>query len=296
MTLSDVALRVEDVTDALGVNEDASEGDAVAVGAGGSARHPVKTSADSEFPCSSDSRDPTPHRALRGLGRRATALRASVIVDAQPIGALDSEGRFSRGGHQIAIPPASVRLANRDELAAIFGTVDGSSTLVLGSLSFDDAIQVPMNGDVFFGRHVGVVGSTGSGKSCTVAKILQEAMEPGPDGRDGPLGNAHTVIFDLHGEYSPAFPQGRVLSIDNLQLPYWLMTAEELEELFIAWVSGWLHHPQDVVVRHRAPCPSDAPTRQARPPGCRAVRTSAPRPSVRAREVSGTPPVVFAGG
>ena len=40
-------------------------------------------------------------------------------------------------------------------------------------------------------------------------------------------------MFDLHGEYASAFPAARLLNINNLNLPYWLMNAEELEEMFI---------------------------------------------------------------
>jgi DNA helicase HerA-like ATPase len=78
------------------------------------------------------------------------------------------------------------------------------------------------------------VGSTGSGKSCTVAKILQEGVKSGTAGKAaGILNNSHIVIFDIHGEYAKAFPQANVLDVKKLVLPYWLMNSEELEELFI---------------------------------------------------------------
>lgn len=91
-----------------------------------------------------------------------------------------------------------------------------------------------MDGDKFFGKHIGVVGSTGSGKSCTVAKILQEGIK-GSDSqvKGGILNNSHVIIFDLHGEYAPAFPTARLIDAEDLKLPYWLMNSEELEEMFI---------------------------------------------------------------
>jgi len=161
-------------------------------------------------------------------------VRPTFVVEAQPVGYLSNEGEFCRGGHQIAIPPTRVEPAGRDELAAIFGEATGPSSLVIGGHVQNEEIPVPLDGDAFFGRHVGIVGSTGSGKSCTVAKILQEATaapEPGKEG--GSLNNSHIVIFDLHGEYRTAFPDARHIHIENLKLPYWLMTAEELEEIFI---------------------------------------------------------------
>jgi len=81
---------------------------------------------------------------------------------------------------------------------------------------------------------VGAVGSTGSGKSCAVAKIIQEGCkQTGDQAERGVLNNAHIVVFDLHGEYATAFPEARVLDVSSLKIPYWLMTAEELEEIFI---------------------------------------------------------------
>ena len=59
----------------------------------------------------------------------------------------------------------------------------------------------------FFSKHIGIVGSTGSGKSCTVAKILQEAVGIQEAGNINILQqkNAHIIIFDIHSEYKSAF-------------------------------------------------------------------------------------------
>jgi DNA helicase HerA-like ATPase len=93
---------------------------------------------------------------------------------------------------------------------------------------------VLVDGDRFFGKHIGVVGSTGSGKSCTVARILQEGIQATQDqSAKSVLNNSHIIIFDLHGEYETAFPDARVIGVDDLKLPYWLMDSEELEEMFI---------------------------------------------------------------
>ena len=93
----------------------------------------------------------------------------NFLLDTQPIGFLDAEGNFKRGGQQIAIPPTRVSIADQDTLRAIYAS-ETEADLVIGTLVQDEAIDVPVNGDVFFGKHVAVVGSTGSGKSCTVAR------------------------------------------------------------------------------------------------------------------------------
>ena len=96
------------------------------------------------------------------------------------------------------------------------------------------SIQISVDGDKFFSKHIAIVGSTGCGKSGTVARILQEGISPSDDQTQrGVLNNTHILLFDLHGEYKTAFPRSRKIDVNNLILPYWLMNSEELEEIFI---------------------------------------------------------------
>lgn len=157
----------------------------------------------------------------------------SFIVDAQPVGFI-KDGKFKRGGQQIAIPPTNVEVAGADILKAIYSGDKDQCNFEIGSLAINEDIRVPIDGDKFFGKHIAVLGSTGSGKSCTVAKILQEAVKKSREqDANSILNNAHIVIFDIHGEYSSAFPTAQSLDVDSLALPYWLMNGEELEEMFI---------------------------------------------------------------
>jgi uncharacterized protein len=161
------------------------------------------------------------------------AGKPTFVLETQPVGRLD-DGRFRRGGKQITIPPTHVAIASSDVLAEIYGSVDEGKRLSFGKLAQDNTVTVNVDGDRFFGKHIGVVGSTGSGKSCAVAKILQEGIAPSDDqARRAVLNNSHIIIFDIHGEYGSAFPDARVVGVDELKLPYWLMNAEELEEMFI---------------------------------------------------------------
>ena len=50
-----------------------------------------------------------------------------------------------------------------------------TSSFYLGKLSYNNKVNYYVNGNAFFSKHIGVVGSTGSGKSCAVAKVIQEA-------------------------------------------------------------------------------------------------------------------------
>ena len=47
------------------------------------------------------------------------------------------------------------------------------------------------------------------------------------------MNNSHIVIFDIHSEYRTAFPKANVIGVDDLLLPFWLLNAEEMEEMFL---------------------------------------------------------------
>lgn len=158
----------------------------------------------------------------------------SFILDAQPIGFLDDAGNFKRGGQQIAIPPNNVTLADETVLRSIYESVEDEKKFIFSSLAQKASIDIAVDGDKFFSKHIAVVGSTGSGKSGTVAKILQEGMKATvSQTQRAVLNNTHIILFDLHGEYKTAFPKSKKIDVGNLVLPYWLMNSEELEEMFI---------------------------------------------------------------
>lgn len=155
------------------------------------------------------------------------------ILEASPLGII-SNGIFERGGDNISIPPKDVKPAKKDDIVRIFSSITNSEDkkFTFSTLSSDHSIQIPVDGNKFFNRHIAIVGSTGSGKSNTVAKILQNAVSSKKSTYDG-LNNSHIIIFDIHSEYKSAFPNANYIDIDNLILPYWLLNSDELQELFI---------------------------------------------------------------
>ena len=111
---------------------------------------------------------------------------------------------------------------------------EGQEPLSIGKYTLDEDADAWIDGNRFFQRHAVVVGSTGSGKSWTIARILEQVAE---------LPNANALLFDIHGEYTPIVGDGishlRIagpgdLSSDGtltdglLYLPYWLLTYEEM--------------------------------------------------------------------
>ena len=111
---------------------------------------------------------------------------------------------------------------------------DTGHALTLGHYTLDPTAMAFMDGDKFFQRHAALLGSTGSGKSWTVATILERAAG---------LPSANLIVFDLHGEYSrlnyarqlriPGPDDLNSSQVDLLFLPYWLMNAEEMVAMFV---------------------------------------------------------------
>lgn len=106
--------------------------------------------------------------------------------------------------------------------------------LSLGKYTLDEQADAWIDGNRFFQRHAVIVGSTGSGKSWTVARILEQVAQ---------LPNASALLFDIHGEYTPLDGDGishfrvagpsdladsKKLKDGVLYLPYWLLTYEEM--------------------------------------------------------------------
>ena len=153
------------------------------------------------------------------------------LIEANPLGLL-KDGEFIRGGDSLAIPPKKVEPATEDEIKKIYGgSEENKENFTFASLSTNENIKVPVNGNKFFNKHIAIVGSTGSGKSHTLSTILQKAVSE--KNGDYTINNSHIILFDIHSEYKAAFPNANYIGIENLILPYWLLNSEELEELFL---------------------------------------------------------------
>lgn len=167
---------------------------------------------------------------------RVEKKNPSFFLDIQVLGYMEGD-KFRRGGHEITIPPNEVSVADSALLKQIFSLgheKEKKKIFSFGTLAYNDEVDVVLDGNNFFNKHIAVVGSTGSGKSCTVTKVLQSGIETTQVQKDaGKINNSRVIIFDLHGEYREAFPGCNYLSANELTLPYWLLNGEELADLFI---------------------------------------------------------------
>ena len=162
-------------------------------------------------------------------------------IECQAVGTLVDGNTFERASVLLPVPTEPAFPADKDTLDKLFAE-DADYQFPLGQLSLNKATAMKIHGDRFFSKHVAIVGSTGSGKSCTVARILHDVVGIA-DKKNTSIGNqnnSHVVIFDIHDEYTAAFTLQKEqnftlnrLDIDSLQLPYWLMNSEELESMFI---------------------------------------------------------------
>ena len=175
---------------------------------------------------------------------QSDAQTISYTLSCTPIGCYsESEDGidFRQGGVNLPSPTEPVYIPEDETINAIFSSNENFSFYV-GRLTNNKTVNYFVDGNRFFGKHIAVVGSTGSGKSCAVARLLQNIMKinQGHNENAGSLKNSHIIIFDIHSEYQSAFTLDEeeafslnCLDVEKLCLPYWLMNAQELESLFI---------------------------------------------------------------
>lgn len=126
-----------------------------------------------------------------------------------------------------------------DYMRILSNTAADGTSLTLGKYTLDEEAVAYLNGNKFFQRHAFIGGSTGSGKSWTTAKILEQMAT---------LQTSNAIVFDLHGEYEPIqcdgvkqfkvagpgdIEAGRTLNDGVIYLPYWLLSYEALVSLFV---------------------------------------------------------------
>ena len=139
---------------------------------------------------------------------------------------------FERGVSQYPNIGDSVHLAVEDHIRRIYD-VRGEGYVTIGTLSSAESISANISLDELVTRHSAVFGSTGSGKSTTIASLLRAVTTTTEEGKTYP--NARVLMLDIHGEYSkPLADVGQVFSIDpqsgeeRLFIPYWALDIDDI--------------------------------------------------------------------
>ncbi len=165
-------------------------------------------------------------------------------VDFLGEGDRDSSGRisnFRRGVTKFPIPGCKVHPVTSDDLRSVFAA-DDRAHIEIGTVYPTDDIRGALYIDPMLSKHFAVLGSTGTGKSTSVALILHRISELSPEG--------HIVMIDPHGEYSAAFKGcGELFNVENLQLPYWLMNFEEHCEVLLTTQGAERERDSDILAK-----------------------------------------------
>lgn len=182
------------------------------------------------------------YEAERGLAPQSSSDERIIEADLFGEGewALNSELNplewvlnFQRGVATYPLPQQTVYLTPKSELRYIYGQKNGV-VVELGEHVGSGSTPCYAELNELLGKHTAILGSTGSGKSGTVASIIHSIlMHGGIAGYEN--WQPRIIILDPHDEYSSAFPNHQKLSTDDgsLRLPFWLLNFQETVALLI---------------------------------------------------------------
>jgi hypothetical protein len=150
-----------------------------------------------------------------------------------PLGVLkcDKENQyvFKRGVQTFPSIGEPVLIPTDNQLRAIVES-GANRRVKIGTSPLAANAEVSVDPDRLFGRHLAVLGNTGSGKSCTVAGLIQWSIKASTNIDKNP--NARFIILDPNGEYSKVFKdKGRVFTVNSevnpLRVPLWFWNSSE---------------------------------------------------------------------
>ncbi|WP_167343105.1 ATP-binding protein [Nonlabens sp. SY33080] len=149
----------------------------------------------------------------------------------QLVGEAQKNGKFERGLTQYPTINDEAHLVSEADLKSIYGQPDKPYFVNVGHIS--GAVSIPALIDVnkLVTRHSAILGTTGSGKSTTVASILNKLSE------SSKYPSSRILVFDIHGEYGSALKdRANIFKINadtsigekELQIPFWALNFDEL--------------------------------------------------------------------
>jgi hypothetical protein len=178
------------------------------------------------------------YAVISEVGASATPAAISNVLDrgdrwltVQLVGEI-VEASFERGISQYPNVNDEVHLVTEEDLARVYGN-ETDSQVVVGRLSNAESIPVRLDLDKLITRHSAVLGSTGSGKSTTVASLLRSISAPGLNG----FPSARIMLIDIHGEYARALGDNaevfRIMPGEGekpLVVPFWALRPVDILE------------------------------------------------------------------
>ena len=149
------------------------------------------------------------------------------------------ETKFFRGVRSFPVLNEAVYNMGPADLQLIFNKED-TPCIEIGRLQQDNSIVAKVRTDDLLSKHFAIIGSTGSGKSCTVALVLQAILSKNQ--------MAHVVLFDPHNEYSKSFgDMAEVINNESLDIPIWMFDFVETVELLCSDIEDQAREEQEVL-------------------------------------------------
>jgi hypothetical protein len=154
----------------------------------------------------------------------------------QLIGEGQRNGTFQRGISQYPTIGDEVHLVSEKELERIYGQPEKPYFVKLGHIANAESIPALIDVNKLVTRHSAIVGTTGSGKSTTVASIVNALSN------SGNYPSSRILILDIHGEYAQALrDKAEIFKIgankspkykeNELFIPFWALNFDELCEI-----------------------------------------------------------------
>ncbi len=149
----------------------------------------------------------------------------------QLIGEGQRSGEFKRGISQYPTIGDEAHLVTEQDLTRIYGRPDAPNFARIGSLASAESIPALVDIDRLITRHSAIVGTTGAGKSTTVANLLVSLSDPTR------YPSSRIIVLDIHGEYHAALNDRATIFRVNadetrgekpLFIPYWALSLDEL--------------------------------------------------------------------
>ncbi|QQE78390.1 ATP-binding protein [Alicyclobacillus sp. SO9] len=165
--------------------------------------------------------------------------RENRIVELAIVGSVNEQEKFTRGVSKYPPITCDVYFLNGDQVNRLLGIHEESNAdaryFKVGRRSMSGAGDAFLELDRLLGRHVAIMGTTGSGKSSTVARIAQSILRDYPQPR--------LIFFDIHNEYSSAFSgewedKTNVVPWEKFSLPYWFLDFEEFIGIYYPEAGG----------------------------------------------------------
>lgn len=136
---------------------------------------------------------------------------------------------FERGISQYPMIDDEVYIVTEDDLINIYGREQGAEFVQVGTISGAENIPALININKLVSRHSCIVGSTGTGKSTTVAGLVNILMNPSV------FPSSRIILIDIHGEYGNTFKdRANIFKIipendsdKKMVVPYWAMSFDE---------------------------------------------------------------------